>query len=38
MYPCVGFDVAEEGMELHLSVNFNGSGNHRSNYKGVFEL
>ncbi|KAJ3457220.1 hypothetical protein MRS44_014361 [Fusarium solani] len=38
MYPCVGFNITEEGMGLYFSVNFNGSGNHPFKYKGPFEF
>ncbi|KAM6516370.1 hypothetical protein FALCPG4_014554 [Fusarium falciforme] len=37
-YPCVGFDVQEEGVELHFRVNFDGSGSHPFKYQGPFEV
>ncbi|RTE82800.1 hypothetical protein BHE90_002705 [Fusarium euwallaceae] len=38
MYPCVGFDVGEDGEGLCVRVNFDGSGNHPFMYKGPFEF
>lgn len=37
-YPCVGFDVREEGVGLRFRVNFDGSDTHPFMYKGSFEV
>ena len=37
-YPCIGFDVQETGVGLHVRVNFDGSGSHPFMYKGPFEV
>ncbi|KAG5800556.1 hypothetical protein H9Q69_000443 [Fusarium xylarioides] len=38
MYPCVGFDVAPEGIGLKFQVNLAGSDNHPFRYKGPFDF
>lgn len=35
-YPCIGFDLTEEGFELKLRINFGGSPDHPFKYKGPY--